>query len=156
MKIPVKNKPATKTMHKNKQVLVSLRGCLENGEVFEETPDDLPLSILLGQSRFFPVLEQALEKMRPGDTETIKLAPEDAYGPHHKNLVQVIDLSGTGLNIRPQPGMILSLNMERNGKPEKVPATVVGIAGNKVTIDFNHPLAGKTVIYTLTMHEILG
>jgi len=142
-------------MNKNKQVVASLKGSLENGEIFEQTPEDHPLLINLGQNNIFPLLEKALENMQPGDTKTIPLAPEDAYGPHHEDLVQVIGMSTFNNSIQPKPGMILSLNMERDGREEKVPATVVSIVDDKVTIDYNHPLAGKSVIYTLTMHNVL-
>lgn len=141
-------------MNKNKQVVASLKGALENGEVFEETPEDHPLLINLGQNNIFPLLEKALEDMHPGETRTITLTPEDAYGPHHNDLVQVIDMSTFNNSIQPKPGMILSLDMERNGQQEKVPATVTDIKNEKVTLDFNHPLAGKSVIYTLTLHSI--
>ena len=144
----------TQKMNKNKQVLVTLKGALENGEVFEETPENHPLLIDLGQNNIFPLLEQALENMQPGDTQTVTLAPEDAYGPHHNDLVQNISMSTFNNSIQPKPGMILSLNMERNGQQEKVPATVVDINDEEVTMDFNHPLAGKSVIYTLTLHNI--
>ena len=140
-------------MNKNKQVVASLKGALENGEVFEETPEGHPLLINLGQNNIFPKLEKVLEDMQSGDTKTITLAPEDAYGPHHTDLVQVVDMSTFNNSIQPKPGMILSLDMQRNGRQEKVPAIVVDIKDEKVTIDFNHPLAGKSVIYTLTMHN---
>ena len=141
-------------MNKNNQVAVSLKGTLENGEVFEETPDGHPLLINLDQNNIFPLLEKALKDMQPEDTQTITLAPEDAYGPHHKDLVQIIDMPTFNNSIQPKPGMILSLNMERDGRQEKVPGTVIDIKDEKVTIDFNHPLAGKSVIYTLTLHNI--
>ncbi|MCL7489549.1 MAG: peptidylprolyl isomerase [Desulfobulbaceae bacterium] len=140
-------------MNKNKKVVVSLQGSLENGEIFEQTPEDHPVLIVLGHNNIFPKLEEALEAMRPGESRTIPLAPEEAYGPHHQELVQTIDLSVFNNSIQPQPGMILSLNVDRDGRQEKVPATVLNVADEKVTIDYNHPLAGKTVVYTLTMHE---
>ena len=145
----------TRKMNKNRQVVASLKGSLENGEVFEQTPEDHPLLIDLGQNNIFPLLEKALENMQPGETRTISLAPEDAYGPHHKDLVQIINMSTFNGSIQPKPGMILSLNMERDGRQEKVPASVVDIEDEKVIIDFNHPLAGKSVIYTLTVHNFL-
>jgi FKBP-type peptidyl-prolyl cis-trans isomerase 2 len=141
-------------MNKNKQVVVSLKGALENGDVFEQTPEDHPLLLILGQSTIFPVLEKALDEMRPGDTREITLAPEEAYGPHHQDLVQTIDQAAFSGKIQPAPGMILSLKVEKDGGEEKVPATVVSVANGKVTVDYNHPLAGKPVVYTLTMHSI--
>lgn len=142
-------------MNKNKQIVVSLKGSLANGDVFEQTPEDHPLLLVLGQNNIFPKLEKALEKMRPGDTRTITLAPEESYGPHHQELVQTIDIAAFSNNIQPKPGMILSLKVERNGRQEKVPATVVDVKGGKITMDYNHPLAGKTVVYTMTMHRIM-
>lgn len=148
-----KTSTGTRKMNKNRQVVASLKGSLENGEVFEQTPEDLPIVIELGQNNIFPLLEKALENMQPGETRTIPLAPEDAYGPHHKDLVQIISMSSFSGSIQPKPGMILSLNIEKDGRQEKVPASVVDIENEKVTIDFNHPLAGKSVIYTLTVHN---
>ena len=51
--------------------------------------------------------------------------------------------------------MVLSLAVERDGKQEKIPATVIATGNDSVTIDFNHPLAGKPVIYTVKLHNIL-
>ncbi len=143
-------------MNTNRQLIVSLQGALENGEVFEKTPDDHPLLIVPGQSRIFPKLEKALVTMQPGETRTIPLSPEEAYGPHHGNLVQPLDISAFRNGIQPSPGMILSLNVDRDGKPEKVPATVVSVEDGRVTLDYNHPLAGKPVVYTLTLHDYLN
>lgn len=140
-------------MNKNKQVVISIKGALENGEIFEQTPEDHPIPVALGQNNMFPKLEETLEEMQPGDTRTITLHPEDAYGPHHDDLVQTLDLSSFNKSIQPAPGMILSLNVNRDGQQEKVPATVISVDEKKVTIDFNHPLAGKTVVYTVSLHS---
>lgn len=142
-------------MSENKQVVISIQGALESGEVFEQTPTDHPIPIVLGKNNIFPKLEEALTIMQPGETRTISLTPEEAYGPHHENLVQSMDASSFNKSIQPAPGMLLSLNVERNGKQEKVPATVLSVDDDKVMIDFNHPLAGKTVVYTLTLHDYL-
>ncbi len=137
------------------QVVISIKGALENGEIFEQTPEDNPIPIVLGQNNIFPKLEEELALMQPGDTRTISLCPEEAYGPHHNELVQTIDVSSFNKEILPATGMILSLNVERDGKQLKVPATVINVEKERVTVDFNHPLAGKTVIYTLTFHNYL-
>jgi len=143
-------------MNKKRQVVISLQGALENGEIFEQTPTDHPIPVVLGQNYMFPKLEEALEAMQPGDTRTISLAPEEAYGPHHEDLVQSLDLAAFKNTIQPSPGMILSLNIEKDGRPDKVPATVLDVRDEKVIIDYNHPLAGKPVVYTLTLHHYLN
>ena len=138
-----------------KKLAIFLKGELENGETFEQTPEDHPLLIVLGQKNIFPKMEQILENMQRGETQSVKMLPEEAYGPHHQELVQTIDLSNFKNNIQPAPGMILSLTLEKEGRQEKVPATVLAVENDTVTVDYNHPLAGKTVVYTMTLHEIM-
>lgn len=142
-------------MNKNKKIAVSLKGEIKNGETFEKTPDDHPLLLVLGQSTIFPKMEEVLGQMEPGETQSVQLTPEEGYGPHYQELVQQINTTNFNSAIQPAPGMILSLNVEKNGKQEKVPATVVSVDDDTVTVDYNHPLAGKTVIYTMTLHEIM-
>ena len=142
-------------MKNNKKIVVWLKGEIENGEIFEQTPDDHPLLIVLGQNSIFPKVEEALHTMQPGETESIRLEPEEAYGPHYQELVQEIPAANFGNSIQPTPGMILSLNVEREGQQENVPATVIAVENDSFTIDYNHPLAGKKVIYTVKLHKIL-
>lgn len=144
-----------KKEQKYKKVAVFLQGRLENGEIFEETPPDHPVVVPLGQNSFFPVIEKEIYTMKPGETRTFTLTPEQAYGPHHKNLVQKIDRSVFADRLDPKPGMILSLNLEGKDGPETVPATVVSATTDHVTVDYNHPLAGKKVTYVITLESWL-
>lgn len=145
-----------KKNQKNKQVAIFLQGKLKNGEIFEETPPDHPVVITLGENHFFPAIEDELIKMKVGETRTFTLKPEEAYGPHHDHLVQKIDRSVFGERIDPQPGMILSLHLDSEDGPEKVPATVVSASDEHVTVDYNHPLAGKEITYKITVESWLG
>lgn len=142
-----------KKEQENKKVAVFLQGMLENGEIFEETPPDHPVLITLGQNTFFPVIEKGLYTMKPGETKTFTLSPEQAYGPRHEHLVQKIDRSVFSGRLDPQPGMILSLTLEGGNGPEKVPATVVSASPDHVTVDYNHPLAGKQITYVVTLQS---
>ncbi|MDH3328455.1 MAG: peptidylprolyl isomerase [Desulfobulbaceae bacterium] len=138
---------------KNKKVAVFLQGILEDGEVFEETPPDHPVLITLGQNTFFPVIEKELYTMKKGETRTFTLSPEQAYGPRHEHLIQKIDRSVFGGRLDPQPGMILSLTLEGGTGPEIVPATVISASPGHITVDYNHPLAGKQITYVVTLQS---
>lgn len=140
----------------NKKVAVLYKGKLENGEVFEGTPDDHPLIFSLGMNILFPAIEKEISEMKPGESRCIKLTPEQAYGPHHDFLVQTVDKSVFGGKIDPQPGMILSLTLDGDKGPEKVPATVISVSDNEITVDYNHPLAGKPVVYDVTLHSFVN
>lgn len=140
----------------NIQVAVFLQGRIKNGEIFEKTPPDHPVIITLGQETFFPAIEKELFDMKPGETRTFSLTPEQAYGPRHEHLIQTIDRSVFGDRIDPQPGMILSLAVEGENGPEKVPATVISSTLEQVTVDYNHPLAGKNVTYEITLQSYIS
>jgi len=139
----------------NEQVKISLTGQLENKEIFEEITDKKPLTLTLGSGTLFPALEKALAGMEPGETRTIQIPPEYAYGPHIKNLVQTINKSVFGSRLDPKPGMILALNLDNDGKNEKVPATVISENEDTIIVDYNHPLAGKSLTYTITLLGII-
>lgn len=142
-----------KEKQQNRKAAIFLQGKLENGEIFEETPADHPVLVTLGQNTFFPVIEKELVTMQPGETRNFTLTPEQAYGPHHEHLVQEINRTVFGDKLDPQPGMILSLTVEGDNGPEKVPATVVSTSSDQVTIDYNHPLAGKQITYAVTLQS---
>ena len=140
---------------KNKKVAIFFKGKLENGEVFERTPDDHPLVFSLGMNIFFPAIEKEIIKMKPGETRSIELTPEQAYGPYYDNLVQTIDRSVFGEKTDLKPGMVMSFTLEGENGPEKVPATVISASENEISVNYNHPLAGKSVIYDVTLHSFI-
>ncbi|MDW7771810.1 MAG: FKBP-type peptidyl-prolyl cis-trans isomerase [Desulfobulbaceae bacterium] len=139
-----------------KKAAVFLQGRIKNGEVFEETHPEHPVVITLGTNSFFPAVEQGLLTMQPGETRIFTLSPEQAYGPHYPELVQKIERSVFSGRIDPKPGMILSLNLEQDNGPEKVPATVIETSTDSITVDYNHPLAGKEVVYVVTLERWLS
>lgn len=137
----------------NDSVTVIYNGTLANGEIFESSTDTGPLDFTLGTQSVMPLFEKAVIGMAVEETKSITIPPEDAYGIRHDELVQDIDravFKGKELH----PGMTLGLDMEKDGKTHKVPATVTAIGDTKVTVDFNHPLAGQSITYTITLKAI--
>ena len=135
-------------------VSISYTVTLESGEVVEKVPATKPIHLSIGSGRVLKAVEASLLGMNPGETRTVRILPEDAYGPHHTNLVHDIKLSVFSGRIDPKPGMILSLTLKNDGKDEQVPATVLSVNIDSVTVDFNHPLAGKVLTYAVTLHAI--
>lgn len=135
-------------------VLVSYTASLDSGEVVESVPESKPIPVSIGSGRILQAVEASLLGMEPNDTRTVKILPEDAYGLYHKALVHEVPLATFSDKIKPRPGMILSLSIEKDGQEQQVPATVLGISNESVTIDYNHPLAGKTITYEVKLHAI--
>ncbi len=138
-------------MSEKNTVLIAVVGKLDNGEVFYTVPADKPMSVSLGSSDLPPTVENALRSMNAGETQKIRVPPEEGYGARQKDLLQTIDSQEMVDRLQPKPGMILSLKAEKEGETQSIPATVMSVEGSVVTVDYNHPLAGHHLTYEITM-----
>jgi len=135
-------------------VSVSYTATLPSGEVIESAPETKPVTLTIGSGRILKAVEASLLGMEPGQTKTVHIQPEDAYGPYYKALVREVSRATFAGRIDPKPGMILSLAVEKDGVKQQVPATVLAAGNETVTVDYNHPLAGRVITYTVTVHAI--
>ncbi len=140
----------------NERILISMTANVENGEVFDEIPIDQPLEVQLGSGKLFETVEKALIGMQSGESRTVQIPPEYAYGPEHKNLIHSLNRNVFGDKLSPEPGMVLSLTVDKDGSKEKVPATVMMVNDEEIVVNFNHPLAGQTLVYTVNLHQIFN
>lgn len=143
-----------KTAQIGNHVSIQYEGMLENGEIVERSVDTGPVEFEIGLNIMPPAFEQALIGMREGEEKTITMTPEEAFGPRDENLLHTIKKKVLGEKIEPKPGMVLGMTLEKDEQPHKIPALVTAVNGDEITIDFNHPLAGKTVIYRLILKTI--
>lgn len=144
-------------MQKVKQgnlVILEYEGMLENGEIVERSSDSGPFEYEVGTGLMPPGFENALIGMTVGEEKTITLPPDEAFGHKDDKLLHTVNKGVFGENIRPKPGMILGMTLEKEGQKQKIPALVTAVNGNDVTLDFNHPLADKTIIYKVTLKAI--
>ena len=133
-------------------VTISYTAALENGELIEQT--EQPLTLSIGSHTICPAVEACLLGMVSGQSRVICVQPEDAYGLHQPELVQEIPRAAFHDRLNPQPGMILSLKVEREGQVCQVPATVTAVSSSTITVDYNHPLAGQVIVYKVTLVSI--
>jgi FKBP-type peptidyl-prolyl cis-trans isomerase 2 len=136
------------------RITILYDGKLENDEVFESSSDTGPISFTLGDGSVMPAFEAAIIGMLPGETKIIKIMPENAYGLHIPELVHKVSRAAVNPDCEITPGMVVGLNMEVEGKMQKVPATITSLEGEQVTVDFNHPLAGQELLYRITLQSI--
>ncbi len=122
-----------------------------DGEIFEDTRTGEPVRVTLGEKQINPLFEEALIGKEPGETATVVLPPEKAYGKYHRKLVVTIKRKKLTLDHEPVPGEFL--RVEVMGKPCRV--TVLDLDEKSVTVDANHPLAGETITYAITVAAIL-
>lgn len=137
----------------NDFVTIIYDGLLPNGEIFDSSKDTGPLQFQLGTGSVLPAFEQAVLGMVVQETRNITVAARDAHGLKNEELIVTVNRKGfADKNIA--PGMILGMNLEKDGQQHQVPATVLALDAQTVTIDFNHPLAGQDITYRITLLSI--
>ncbi len=133
-------------------VKIHFEGSLEDGSIFGSTVDEEPFEFTIGQKSMLPGFENAIIGMHKGDTKTITLPPEEAYGPHKNELVHVMDRSGFPQEINLEIGKRLRVRTQ-DGKYAVV--TINGFTEGNIVIDGNDPLAGKTLTFKIELVDIL-
>lgn len=112
-----------------------------DGDVVQSTEGEAPLSYVQGSGELLPALEEGLEGMKEGETKQLELPPERAYGPRNPEAMKTVEKSAFA-----EPGDIRvgsRVKGEAGGSPFE--AVVAEVGSDKVTLDFNHPLAGRTL-----------
>lgn len=136
---------------KGQTITFAYRGSFPNGEVFDEHSDD-PLQIVAGRGQVMKSLEEALMDMQPGEERIIELAAEDAYGRYDEDAVQHVPTFKIPNGANMPVGQYIGWTSPRNIEP--VPVKVVEIVNQVATLDFNHPLAGKDIVYWVKVIDI--
>ncbi|HHJ34138.1 MAG TPA: peptidylprolyl isomerase [Gammaproteobacteria bacterium] len=131
-------------------VLMHYSITLTNGSNIESSFDDEPVEITMGHGDVTDGMELALFGLKEGDEQTLTLTPEQGFGVRDEDNIHDMPLSDFPEELPPEIG--LSYSFESPGGDE-IPGTVVDLKGEDVKIDFNHPLAGQAIVFTV---NILG
>ncbi len=123
---------------------------LTDGTVIDSVRTDTLMTLTIGEGQIFPAIEEKLVGLKIGDSLTVVLPPEKGFGFRQDRLIGRIPRSAFPDTINPVVGMAWTIPSP-NGM---LYAQIVEISGDSITIDTNHPLAGETVIYHLTVMEI--
>ncbi len=135
----------------NKVVSIHYELTNTTGEVLDSSLDKDPLTYLHGTGGLIPGLEKALDGHGVGDEMDVEIAPEDAYGPVNEELIQSVPLSAFEGVDKIEPGM----NFQATGNEgEEQRITVVAVSEEDVTIDANHPLAGETLRFNVSIKAV--
>lgn len=122
------------------------------GQVVESSKDLLPIEFTIGEGKVIPGFEKAVTGMKPSETKTVKIAPEDAYGSHDKKKIFEMQRKNMPSDFDARVGQTVKLHRP-DGKT--VPVTVLAVNETGYTMDANHPLAGKELTFDLELLEIV-
>jgi len=133
------------------RVKVHYTGKLEDGTVFDSSVDREPLEFTLGQGEVIPGFEEAVVGMEPEESRSATLPPDKAYGPHNPEMVVTVNKEQFPENLNPEVGQQLQM---RQAEGRTIVVAVTDVSESSVTLDANHPLAGKELTFDIQLVEI--
>ncbi len=148
-----KAKKTTTQAKEGDLVKVHYTGKLKDERVFDSSKNSEPLEVTLGSSQVIPGFEKAVVGMNVGDSKTVEIAAEEAYGPYREELVVEVDQERVPDDLTLEVGQQLVLR-QAEGPPIRV--TVTDMSEKTVTLDANHPLAGEDLTFEVRLMEIVS
>ena len=124
---------------------------LASGDVLEQSEKGHPYSFIFGARQVPRGLEEGLQGMKEGQSLSVVVEPNDGFGPYDKRLVREIPRSTFPEEAEITPGMAFQADGPRG---QAVPFRVMAVEGDVVEVDFNHPLAGQTLHFEVTIVEV--
>ncbi|HDI58957.1 MAG TPA: peptidylprolyl isomerase [Desulfobacteraceae bacterium] len=131
-------------------VSVEYTGTLSNGEVFDTSRDRQPLEVHMGAGRMIPGFEKALLGMTLNEKKTFTLEAEEAYGSRDDRLMREFPRSSAPPGAVPEVGQLVGLQTPDG---QQIPAKIVKVDDQNITLDMNHPLAGESLTFEV---EVVG
>jgi FKBP-type peptidyl-prolyl cis-trans isomerase 2 len=141
---------AAATVSDKKMVDVAYKGTLTDGTVFSKSADGKPLEFLVGGGTIIPTLEKGMMGMKVGDKKIITVKAADAYGEYDKESVREIAREQFPKDVELKIGE----RYQVNGPGGPMVVSITAMTAMTVTIDFNHPLAGKDLTFEVTIVKI--
>jgi len=132
-------------------VKVHYTGKLDDGTVFDSSVGREPLDFTVGAGQLIAGFDEAVVGMAVGEKKTVRIAPEQAYGPHNPEMTLQVPRSDLPADIQPELGMQLEASQEGG---HSMVVTVVEITDESVTFDANHPLAGKALTFEIEVVDL--
>lgn len=133
------------------KVKVHYQGKLEDGTIFDSSYEKTPLEFTIGEGSIITGFEDSVIGMDEGEAKNVHIPTQEAYGEYNdKNQIQV-ERSNLPQDIQPEMGMVLQVNTENQ---ENFYVRIIDLDDQSVTLDANHPLAGKDLYFDIELLEV--
>ena len=140
----------TKTIKDNLVVTLDYTLIVED-EILESTEDGEKIKFIQGIGQIIPGLENALYDMKVGEKKTVVIEPDDAYGDYDPESLEIAQKEEFSEEIPLDVGTFLDL---RDDEDNVLSAQIIETDEDTITLDFNHPLAGKTLTFEITVADL--
>ncbi len=121
------------------------------GEVIDSSKGHGPLSFLQGFKNVIPGFETAVEGLSKGDKKAFEVSPEEGYGVYDEEATKTYPIDEFPGGVDLEPGVELVYETEDQ---QQIPCVITNVTDTEVTIDFNHPLAGKTLNFMVEIRDV--
>ena len=135
-----------------KRVTLHFSVLLMDGSVVDSTKERAPATFSVGDGNLLPGFEQALFGLKPGDKRSILLEAANAFGPHNPDNIQVMRRGLFSRDMALEPGMVVSF---ADKSKAELPGVIMAVEEDQVTVDFNHPLAGKDLTFQVEIINVV-
>lgn len=133
------------------RVFLNFSVSLEDGSEVDSNFGGEPVDFVVGDGSLLPGFERLIFGMSPGERQLFTVPPEDAFGQPNDNNVQEIPRSHFDDEVELEIGLVFSFADAGGGE---LPGLVVSFDDQEVTVDFNHPLAGRTILFDVLIHRV--
>jgi peptidylprolyl isomerase len=133
-------------------VRVHYTGRLDDGTVFDSSRDRDPLEFTLGDHEIIPGFEEAVVGMSPGEHKSAHIAAADAYGQRHEEMVATVARDTLPAELDPRIGQQIRA---RQPDGTDLVLTVTSVSSGNITLDANHPLAGRDLVFDIELVAVL-
>ena len=136
-------------------VKIEYKGTLSDGTVFDTTEGKQPLSFLVGANQVIPAFETNVISMKAGQTKKFTIKAKEAYGDPDPSKIVTLpkDQRFTGIDLK-EGATIFANNKAPDGRVIQTPMKVVKVTDKEVTMDYNHPLAGKDLTFEVKVVDV--
>ena len=124
----------------------------DDGTEFESSVGKEPLDLTIGDDKVMPGFEKAIIGMHPGEMKTVRVPADQGYGPRDGEKVKTIRREDFPQNLQPEVGLKFKMQLS-DGRENYI--TVTHVDESHVTLDGNHPLAGKDIIFDIELLNIV-
>ena len=140
-------------VERNSRVTLYYRLGTADGDLLEDNFDDEPMTVRLGRGEMAEGLELALLGLRAGDEQTIDIGPDLAFGPIDATLLRIMPRADFDPQMELERGLIIEFATDEG---RTLPGTILDFDDDTVRVDLNHPLAGRTVRYSVRIVAVDG
>ena len=141
-----------KTVENESRLLLLFKMQLEDGTEVESNFDEAPIEFEIGNGSLTSGMEDALLGKQQGDTVSVELSPEMAFGLPDENNIHSLLIDDFPDDMPPEENQVIAFD---GPDDTEIMGTIIGVSGDEVEVDFSHPLAGRVIKFTAKISEII-